>query len=127
MTFDPGVAGGVGLRLYAVGDPLHWGDVLLQAPVPQGPGRTLAIGLQAAAAADGTIHVCSTSGTSARRYVVSADLRGTLAGTDCGPLAGGDRIVMAKRDPAQLVVLDERSGGALRSLPPAGVPARIVH
>ena len=30
-------------------------------------------------------------------------------------------------DPAQLVVLDDRSGGALRSLPLAGVPARIVH
>ena len=131
MTWDPGFAGGgFGLRLYAVADPLHWTDVLLQAPLPQGPVRSIAIGLQAVAAADGTIHVCSTSGASgasARRYVVSADLRGTLAGTDCGPLAGGDRIVMAKRDPAQLVVLDDRSGGALRSLPLAGVPARIVH
>ena len=128
ITWDPGfTGGGAGLRVYAVTDPLHWSDVLLQAPLPQGLGRSIAVGLQAAATADGTIHVCSTSGTSARRYVVSADLRGTLAGADCGLLAGGDRIVMAKRDPPQLTVLDDRSGAALHSLPLAGVPARIVH
>jgi hypothetical protein len=127
VTFDLGFVDAVGLRLYAIGDPPQWSDVLFQAPFPQGPGRTLAIGLHAAASADGTIHVCSTSGTSARRYIVNADLRGTLAGADCGPLAGGDRIVMAKRDPPQLVVLDDRSGKAIRTLPLAGVPARLVH
>jgi len=128
ITWDPGfTGGGAGLRVYAVTDPLHWSDVLLQAPLPQGLGRSIAVGLQAAATADGTIHVCSTSGTSARRYIVSSDLRGTLAGADCGLLAGGDRIVMAKRDPPQLMVLDDRSGAALHSLPLAGVPARIVH
>lgn len=127
VTFDPGLTGGGGLRVYTITDPLHWSDLLLQAPFPQGQGRQIGIGLQAAATADGTIHVCSTAGTTARRYVVSTDLRSTSAGTDCGPLAGGDQLLMAKRDPAQLLVLDERSGKVIRTLPLAGVPARLAH
>jgi hypothetical protein len=126
VMFDPGLTGGGGLRVYTITDPLHWSDLLLQAPWPQGQGRQIGIGLQAAAAADGSIHVCSAAGTNARRYVVSADLQGAIAGTDCGPLAGGDQTVMAKRDPAQLLVLDG-SGKAVRTLPLAGVPARLVH
>jgi len=127
-AFDGGVgAGGTGLRVYSVTDPLHWTDVALQAPFPQGLGRQqLFIGLQAVASADGAIHVCMAFGAAARRSVVTGS-NVAPAGSDCGPLAGGDRIVMGKRDPAQLVVLDDRSGGTLRSLPLAGVPARIVH
>jgi hypothetical protein len=34
---------------------------------------------------------------------------------------------MAKRDPATLLVLDATTGKALRTLPLAGVPARLVH
>jgi hypothetical protein len=129
VAFDSGlIGGGASMRLYALADPLHWKDVALQAPFPQGLGRQqLGIGLQAVAGRDGTIHVCTTAGTGARRYVVNADLKGTLVGTDCGPLAGGDQVFMAKRDPATLMVLDGTSGRALRTLPLAGVPARLVH
>jgi len=129
VAFDSGLTGGgVSMRVYALTDPLHWKDVALQAPFPQGLGRQqIGIGLQAVANADGTIHVCSTAGTGARRYVVSVDLKSTLAGTDCGPLAGGDQVLMAKRDPATLLVLDGKNGKTLRALPLAGVPARLVH
>jgi hypothetical protein len=129
VAFDTGLTGGgVSVRLYALTDPLHWKDVALQAPFPQGLGRqAIGIGLQAVAGPNGTIHVCTTAGTGARRYVVGADLKGTIAGTDCGPLAGGDQVLMAKRDPATLLVLDATTGKALRTLPLAGVPARLVH
>jgi hypothetical protein len=127
MAFDPGITGGAGLRIYVLTDALHWSDTSLQAQVPQGPGRQLAIGLYAAASANGTIHVCSTGGTVARRYMLSTDLKSTSAGTDCGPLAGGDQILMGKRDPAQLLILDGKTGKTIRTLPLAGVPARLVH
>jgi hypothetical protein len=128
LTFDPGLTGGSpGLRVYALADHTHWSEVVLRAPFPQGPQGRIGIGLQAAATPDGTIHVCSTAGTAAVRYTIGADLKPTLAGSDCGPLAGGDRIVMAQRDPAQLSVLDQQTGKAVRSLPLAGVPARLVH
>jgi hypothetical protein len=126
-AFDAAIQGGLGLRLYVLTDPLHWTDLSLQAPFPQGPNRTVTIGLQAAATADGTIHICSTAGTAARRYVIGTDLKSTSAGTDCGPLAGGDQILLAKRDPAQLLVLDGKSGKTVRTLPLAGVPARLVQ
>jgi outer membrane protein assembly factor BamB len=128
VAYDGGLGGGAtGLRVFVLTDPLHWTDVALQAPFPQGPNRSVTIGLQAAATADGTIHICSTAGTAARRYVIGTDLKSTSAGTDCGPLAGGDRILMAKRDPAQLLVLDAKSGKPVRTLPLAGVPARLVQ
>jgi outer membrane protein assembly factor BamB len=128
VAYDGGLGGGAtGLRVYVLTDPLHWTDVALQAPFPQGLNRQIGIGLQAAAAPDGTIHLCSTAGTAARRYVMGTDLKAASAGTDCGPLAGGDQILMAKRDPAQLLVLDAKSGKTVRTLPLAGVPARLVQ
>lgn len=129
VAFDSGLAGGgAGLRIYALTDPLHWTDLSLQAPFPQGRGRqVVGTGLQAAATVDGTIHICTTTGTDARRYVVGTDGKSTAAGTDCGPLAGGDQVLMATRDPAQLRVLDDKTGKTVRTLPLAGVPARLVH
>jgi outer membrane protein assembly factor BamB len=127
-AYDGGLgAGATGLRVYVVTDQLHWTDVSLQAPFPQGQNRQIGIGLQAVAAADGTVHICSIGGTVARRYVVGTDLRSMSVGTDCGPLSGGDRILMASRDPAQLLVLDGDTGKTLRTLPLAGVPARLVQ
>ena len=120
--------GGPGVRLYVISDPLHWTDVALSAPFPQGQrGGQIGIGVQAVATVDGTVHLCSTGGNSARRYVIGIDARSTSAGTDCGPLSGGDRILMARRDPAQLLVLDEKTVKTLRTLPLAGVPARLVQ
>lgn len=121
-------AGGPGLRLYVITDPLHWTDMSLSAPFPQGQrGGQVGIGLQAVATVDGTVHLCSTAGNSARRYVIGTDSRATNAGSDCGPLSGGDRILMAKRDPAELLILDASTGKTLRTLPLAGVPARLVQ
>jgi outer membrane protein assembly factor BamB len=127
-AYDAGLGGGAtGLRVYVLTDQLHWTDVALQAPFPQGPNRQIGIGLQVAATAGGAIHLCSIAGTAARRYVVGTDLKSTSAGTDCGPLSGGDRVLMAKRDPAQLLVLDDKTGKTVRTLPLAGVPARLVQ
>jgi hypothetical protein len=129
VAFDGGLgAGASGLRVYVITDPLHWSDVALQAPFPQGVARgQLFIGLQAAAGPGGAIHVCIAAGTAARRYVIGSDLKGTSVGSDCGPLAGGDAILLARRDPAQLLVIDEKTGRTTRTLPLAGVPARIAH
>jgi hypothetical protein len=128
VAFDGGLgSGATGLRVYVISDPLHWSDVALRAPFPQGLTRgQLFVGLQAAAGRSGTIHVC-VGAPGLPRYVVGADLKSVSAGTDCGPLAGGDDILMTKRDPAQLLVLDEITGKTTRTLPLAGVPARIVH
>ena len=128
VAFDSGLtSGSLGMRMYVVIDQLLWSDVPLEAPFPLGFGRPrIGIGLQGAASASGAIQVCSSAGTSARRYLIGADLKATSAGADCGPLAGGAEIVMAKRDPAQLLVLDG-TGKTLRTLPLAGVPARLVH
>jgi hypothetical protein len=129
VGFDAALGGGAtALRLYLVTDQLHWSEVALQAPFPQGLSRgQIGIGLQGAATMEGTIHVCSVAGSAGRRFVVSPDLKATSAGTECGPLAGGDRILMAKRDPAQLLVLDGKTGRTSRTLPLAGVPARLAH
>lgn len=128
-AFDGGLgSGGTGLRVYVITDPLHWTDVALQAPIGQGQTRgQIFIGVQAAATADGRIHLCTSAGTNARRYVISTELTGMSAGIECGPLAGGDQIVMARRDPARLLVLDDGTGTISRTLPLAGVPARLVH
>jgi hypothetical protein len=121
VAYDPGFSGG--LRIYWIADPLHWTDQTLQAPSPFRVG----VGLQVAASDAGIVHVCTIAGTAARRYVIGMDSRATSAGSDCGPLNGGDRILMARRDPAQLLVLDEMTGKTLRTLPLAGVPARLVQ
>jgi hypothetical protein len=123
VAYDPGFTGGAGLRIYWITDPLHWTDLTLQAPSP----FRIGIGLQAAASAAGTVHVCTIAGTAARRYVIGTDSRTTNAGSDCGPLSGGDRILMAKRDPAELLILDGSTGKTTRTLPLAGVPARLVQ
>jgi hypothetical protein len=122
-AYDPGLTGGAGLRIYWIADPLHWTDQTLQAPSPFRVG----VGLQVAPSDAGIVHVCTIAGTAARRYVIGTDGRATSTGTDCGPLSGGDRILMARRDPAQLLVLDEQTGRTLRTLPLAGVPARLVQ
>jgi len=136
LAFDDGSGSDPIVRMYLVTDPSHWEEVFglpasppfLAPPFPQAPQlQPVAIGLQAAAAADGTVHVCTTVGTIARRYVVSTDLKSTSAGTDCGPMAGGDQILMAKRDPPQLLVLDAASGKTIRTVPLAGVPAGLAH
>lgn len=128
VAFESGGPGGLGVHVYAVDDPPHWRDVQLPAPFPQGTqGRASSIGVQVAVAADGTIHACTAAGTAGRRYAITPRLQAIQAGTECGPLAGGDEIVMAKRDPAQVLVLDAKTGKALRSLPLAGVPARLVR
>jgi hypothetical protein len=123
LTYDPGFTGGSGLRIYWIIDPLHWTDQALQAPSP----FRIGVGLQVAASDAGIVHVCTIAGTAARRYVIGMDARATSAGSDCGPLTGGDRILMARRDPAQVLVLDEKTGKTLRTLPLAGVPARLVQ
>lgn len=126
LAFDPTFSGGAGLRVYDVTDTLHWRDAALQGPLPQGVARQIGFGLQAAATADGTVHVCSTAGTAARRYVLDPELKVNGTFTECGPLTAGADIVMATRAPA-LLVLDDRTGKTLRTLPLAGVPARLVH
>lgn len=129
VSFDGGLGrGATGLRLYLVTDPLHWNDLALQAPFPQGlTRRQISIGLQAVTSAQGTIHVCSIVGDAGWLHYVVTDLVAAAPTTECGPLAGGDRILMARRDPAQLLILDDKTGKTLRALPLAGVPARLVH
>jgi hypothetical protein len=131
VAFDGGFGGGDPLlRTYLLTDPAHWSEAagLQAAAFPRGAGlRPVGVRLQAAVAPDGTVHLCATVGAGARRYVLGSDLKGTSAGTDCGPLVGGDRMVMAKRDPPQLAVLDGATGKTVRTLPLAGVPARLVQ
>ena len=128
IAASDGPFSGGGFRVYLLTDQLHWTDVALQAPFPQGQrGGQVGIGLQAVATADGIIHLCSIAGTNARRYLIGMDARSTSVGSDCGPLSGGDRILMAKRDPAELLILDPSTGKTVRSLPLAGVPARLVQ
>jgi hypothetical protein len=131
LAFDGGFSDSESIvRMYLLTDPSHWDEVygLLGPSFPDAPQlQPVGIGLQAAAAADGTIHVCTTVGTVARRYVVSTELMSTSAGTDCGPMAGGDQILMAKGDPPQLLVLDAASGRTIRTVPLAGVPAGLAH
>jgi len=127
VAFDPTFAGGAGVRVYEVSDPLRWTAALLQGPLPQGPARQVGFGLQAVAAADGTVHVCTSAGAAARRYVLDADLKAIDAGADCGPMAAGADLLMATRAPSLLMVMDTKTGKMLRTLPLAGVPARLVH
>jgi len=125
VAFDGGAAGSEILRVFVLSDPSHWRDVELEAPsFPKTPtDEPFGIELHGAVAADGTIHVCATVGKLSRRYVVSAELKGAVAGSDCGYLIGGDKTLMARSGVAQLLVLDDRSGTAMRALALAGVPA----
>jgi hypothetical protein len=130
VAFDGGGPGSEVIRVFVLSDPSHWRDVELESPhFPQSPSsdEPFRLDLEAAVAADGTVHVCATVGNLSRRYVVSADLKGAVAGSDCGFLVGGDKILMARRGVAQLLVLDDRSGTAVRTLALAGVPAELAH
>jgi len=132
VAFDGGGAGGNEvIRVFVLSDPSHWRDAEFEAPSPfttRSPGvGPFGLELHGAMAADGTVHVCATVGTLSRRYVVSADLKGAVAGADCGFLVGGDKILMTRRGVAQLLVLDDRSGTAVRALALAGVPAELAH
>ena len=135
VAFDVGAGGKIGgnevVRVFVLDDPSHWRDVELEAPsfLPRSPSsdEPFRLDLEAAVAADGTVHVCATVGNLSRRYVVSAELKGAVAGSDCGFLVGGDKILMTRRGVAQLLVLDDRSGTAVRALALAGVPAELAH
>ena len=131
VAFDGGAPGSEVIRVFVLSDASHWRDVELEAPsfLPRSPSsdEPFRLELHGAVAADGTVHVCATVGTLSRRYVVSADLKGAVAGSDCGFLVGGDKILMARRGVAQLLVLDDRSGTAVRALALAGVPAELAH
>ena len=81
----------------------------------------------AAASMVGAVHVCAPASTSSRRYIVTPDRKSVLAGSEGGPMAGGAEILMARRDPAQLLVLDAATGKVTRTLPLAGVPARLTR
>ena len=129
VAFDGGGVSEV-LRVFMISDPSHWTDAEFEAPsfTTRSPGvGPFGLELHGAVAADGTVHVCATVGTLSRRYVVSADLKGAVAGADCGFLAGGDKILMARRGLAQLLLLDDRSGMAVRTLALAGIPAVLAH
>jgi hypothetical protein len=118
------------VRVFVLDDPSHWREVEFNAPpFPQRPlsDEPFRLDLRAAVAVGGTVHVCATVGNQSRRYVVGSDLKGAVAGSDCGFLAGGEQLLMALRGVAQLLVLDDRSGRVLRHLPLAGVPAELAH
>ena len=133
VGFEPSARASAGANVYLVRDATHWEAVSAALPAslggrPAGPGNPLLLGggLQAASG-PGTLHLCA-SGPGARRYTVSAsDRTVAVAGAECGPLAGGSDVVLARRDPAQLLVLDGRSGRNTRTLPLAGVPARLAR
>ena len=126
VAFDAGGAGGGGTRVYVFDDPTVRREMTLR--IPFGFGGRITGGPQAAVGPDGFIQVCATSPATSPRYRVSpVDLVATVVGNDCGLLAGGDQLLLAKRDPPQLLVLDPATGSAQRTLPLAGVPARIVR
>ena len=126
VGFDPSAGGGGAVRVYIVTDAQHWEDLALAAPFGISATRD-ARPAYAAATMAGTVHVCVPAGLGGRRYLVTPDRRSTLVGTECGPLAGGADILLARRDPAQLLVLDPTTGKVTRTLPLAGVPARLIR
>lgn len=121
VSFDSGTGG---TRVSVFDDPNVRRDTTLR--IPFGFRGRITSGPQAAVAADGSIHVCATSANSARYRVSPVDLVATVEGNDCGLLAGGDLLLLAKRDPPQLLVIDPATGNAIRTLPLAGVPGRLV-
>ncbi len=126
VWFDATGGGAGTIRLTLVQDPQHWQDVTLAAPF----GLPLVRGGQPlvfAASANGIVHLCVPAAGSTRRYVVTQDRKSSIAGTECGPMAGGPDILLARRDPAQLIVIDPTTGKNTRTLPLAGVPARLTR
>lgn len=122
-----------GATVSLVRDATHWEAWGLALPAalggrPVGPGNPILLGggLQAAAG-PGTLHLCSGGGVPRRYTVALADRAVAMAGSECGALAGGPDVLLARRDPAQLLVLDGRTGRVQRVLPLAGVPARLVR
>ncbi len=129
VVFDPSGFGGGSIRVYLVSDATHWEDVALPAPFGIGTQRGQPV-VSGAASTAGAVHVCVPGGTGARRYIVTPDRKSTVAGTECGAMtsgSGGADILLARRDPAQLLALDPITGKVTRTLPLAGVPARLVR
>lgn len=126
VGFDPTGGGGGTVRVYLVADALHWEDVALPAPFGIAPARGQAAVFAAASAAR-AVHVCIPAGANSRRYLVTPDRKFVVAGSECGPMVGGAEILMVRRDPAQLLVLDPTTGKVTRTLPLAGVPARLTR
>ena len=116
------------MRVHLITDAQHWEEVALQTAFGFATQRALGT-VFAAASTAGVIHVCAPTGAGARRYIVTPDRKSTIAGTECGPMtsgAGGADILLARRDPAQLLVLDPTTGRPTRTLPLAGAPARLI-
>ncbi len=126
FTYDITGGAGGGIRAYLVSDPLHWDDVALPAPLGFQTGRLQTL-VYATVTPAGVIHACVPSVAGARRYVITTDKTFTVAGSECGPLGGSSEVLMARRDPAQLLVLDPTTGKVTRTLPLAGVPARLLR
>ncbi len=126
VGFDPSAPGGGAARMYFVTDALHWEDVALSAPFGISAARDPRPAY-AAVTTTGTVHVCVPAGPGGRRYVVTPDRKASVAGGECGPMAGGADILLGRRDPAQLLVLDPTTGKPTRTLPLAGVPARLTR
>ncbi|MEP7004228.1 MAG: hypothetical protein ABI888_06780 [Chloroflexota bacterium] len=126
FTYDITGGGGGGIRAYLVNDPLHWDQLALPAPLGFQTGRLQTL-LYATVTPAGLIHACVPSVAGARRYVITTDNQFTIAGSECGPLGGSAEVLMARRDPAQLLVLDPATGQVKRTLPLAGVPARLLR
>lgn len=127
VAFDPSGAGSI--RVYLVSDATQWEDIVLPIPFGIGTQRGQPV-VFAAASMAGAVHVCVPGGPGARRYIVTPDRRSATAGTECGPMtsgAGGADILLARRDPAQLLALDPTTGKPTRTLPLTGVPARLVR
>ncbi len=122
-AFDAGGISGIGTHVYVFADPAQRAVTELRIPA----GFAQRSSLQAAAASDGTLHVCALGGPQIRYTIASADLIVTPRGNECGPMAGGDQILLGRRAPAQLLVLDGSSGRVVRSLPLAGVPAFVAR
>lgn len=126
FTYDITGGGGGGIRAYLVNDPLHWDQFALPAPLGFQTGRLQTL-LYATVTPAGVIHACVPSVAGARRYVITTDKKFTVAGSECGPLGGSAEVLMARRDPPQLLVLDPTTGEVKRTLPLAGVPARLLR
>lgn len=127
VGFDPSGGGGGTIRVALIEDATHWQEVALAAPFGIASGRSGQASVFAATSTAGVLAVCVPAGAQGRRYVMTPDRRSAIAGTECGPLAGGTEVLLARRDPAQLLVLDPTTGRTTRTLPLAGVPGRLTR
>lgn len=95
------------------------------------PRGILDIQAQAAASADGTaVQACVGNSRSARRYSVTvADLAATEVGSECGQMThgDGDTVLIVARGSAKLIIIDEHTGAARRTLPLAGIPTQLTR